>query len=195
MTVSVQVPYLSLLANGTMTDFVFNFGYIETLDVYVRSNGITLTQFSDYTIESTDIYAGGTVVFQNAPAANAIIEIIRITTKSQEIDYESFTSFPADTHEFGMDKDMYILQEMINGAYVIIDGTTGEVTFLTFDLDVALSQYILTITNSGGTDADLPMWVSDTTAGVYAAIVDLEANIPADGAASSEPDGVIYIGI
>ncbi len=55
MTVNVQDPYRNLIADGVLTTFTFDFGYVETLDVYVVVNGLTLTEYSDYTINSTDI--------------------------------------------------------------------------------------------------------------------------------------------
>jgi hypothetical protein len=194
MTVNVQIPERAMIADGVLTTFTFDFGYIESLDVYVQVDGVTQTEYSDYTISSTDIYQGGEIEFTTAPAALAVVFVFRFTTRSQNVDYESFTSFPADTHEWNSDKDMYILQELIRGSYSGTD-SSGNPILLTFDLDTFLSEFFTRVTNSGGTDADLPMWVTDATAGVYAATVDLEANIPADEAVSTKPDGYIYIGI
>jgi hypothetical protein len=194
MTVNVQIPERAMIADGVLTTFTFDFGYIESLDVYVLVDGVAQTEYSDYTINSTDIYQGGEIEFTTAPASGAVGFIFRFTTRSQNVDYESFTAFPADTHEWNSDKDMYILQELIRGSYSGID-ENGNPIALTFDLDTFLSEFFTRVTNSGGTDADLPMWVTDATAGVYAATVDLEANLPADESVSTKPDGYIYIGI
>jgi hypothetical protein len=194
VTVSVQIPYRALVADGTQTIFTYDFGYVESLDLYIVVNGELMTEYSQYTIESDNIDEGGQVVFVTAPATGLIVQIIRFTTRSQNVDYVETQPFPADTHEWNLDKITYILQELIKGAWSGTDDN-GNPTYLTFDLDVFLAEYFTRVTNSGGTDADLPMWTTAEYAGVYAAEVDLEANLPADEAVSTKPDGFIYIGI
>jgi hypothetical protein len=193
VTVNVEPPYANFVGNGVTTIFPFSFGYVESLDIYVLLDGVTLSEFSGYTIATTDNDEGGEVVFVTAPAVDALVQIIRFTTRSQQVDYESFSSFPADTHEWNLDKDTYILQELIGGSYQGFD-TTGNPIFITFNLTTFLEEYLVRIDNSGGTDAELPMWVSNTTAGVYAGTFDLAANIPADESATTEPDGYIWLG-
>jgi hypothetical protein len=193
MTVQVKIPYNSLLGDGTNTTFVFTYSLTEEYDLYVKVDGLEMQEYTDYTVENVT-NDGGEIEFVDPPASAAVVLIYRFTTRSQEIDYETGKAFPLVTHEDGFDKFMRILQELITGTFTGIDEDGNPFT-LTFDLSVTPEEYILTVNNSGGTDADLPMWTSDEYAGVYAAIVDLEANIPADGAATTRPDGFIFIGI
>jgi hypothetical protein len=186
VTVQVQIPYISFTANGTQLIFTFSYGFVESLDVDVEVDSVEQIEFSDYTLTYTNNYDGGTITFTTAPVAGAIVEIIRMTTKSQNVDYESFTSFPADTHEWNLDKITYILQELIDGV------TEGG---LSFDLSTQQDEFSVTVLNSGGTDALLPLWTTAALAGVYSATVDIAANIPADGSASSKEEGHIFIGI
>jgi hypothetical protein len=193
MTVQVKIPYNSLVADGANTTFVFTYSLTEEEDLYVLVSGVLQQEFSDYTIENVT-NDGGEIEFAEAPAADAVVLIYRFTTRSQEIDYITGNAFPLESHENGFDKFMRILQELINGTFTGI-GDDGNPFALTFDLSTTTYEFIVTVNNSGGTDADLPMWTSAEFAGVYAATVDLEANIPADEAVSTKPDNYIYIGI
>jgi hypothetical protein len=193
MTVQVKIPYNSLVADGTNTTFVFTYSLTEEEDLYVLVSGVLQQEFSDYTIEDVT-NDGGEIEFAEAPTADAVVLIYRFTTRSQEIDYITGNAFPLESHENGFDKFMRILQELIAGTFTGIDDD-GNPFALTFDLSTTTYEFIVTVNNSGGTDADLPMWTSAEFAGVYAATVDLEANIPADEAVSTKPDNYIYIGI
>ena len=189
MTTNQQIPFHNYTGNGSLKIFPFIFDLIEAADLFVVVDNVPQTQFSDYTIEPM-FEDGGDIVFTEPPVSGAAVLIFRATTKSQQVDYESFTSFPADTHEWNLDKFCLILQELING---VIAGDDGE--FITFDLSVGQAEFILNVLNSGGTDAALPMWTDEEFAGVYAASVDLEANLPADESVTTKPDGYVWLGI
>jgi len=75
-----------------------------------------------------------------------------------------------------------ILQELL-----LDDGSgTG-----TFNLSAQQAETLVTILNSGGSDAIIPSWVSATLAGVFHGEVTLSA--PADSAATTKPDGYIWV--
>ncbi len=189
MTTNQQIPYHNYTGNGSLSIYPFIFDLIETADLFVVVDNVPLTEFSHYTVEPM-FEDGGNIIFTEPPDSGAAILIYRATTKSQQVDYESFTSFPADTHEWNLDKFCLILQELING---VIDGVSGQL--VTFDLSVGQAEFILNVLNSGGTDAALPMWTDAEFAGIYAAEVDLEANLPNDGTATTKPEGFIWLGI
>ncbi len=193
MTIRVEIPYASLLGDGTKVTFPFSYSLTEEEDLYVKVDGELQTEFSEYIIEDvTD--DGGFITFAEAPVNGAVILIYRRTTKSQEIDYMLGEAFPLETHEDGFDKFMRILQELINGTFTGI-GDDGEPFTLTFDLSVTQQAVTVTIVNSGGTDAVIPAWVSGETAGVYHGETVAEASVPADGSASTKPDGYVILGI
>ena len=182
MTVPIQIPYNSLVGDGSITTFVFTFGLVENYDLVVAVDGTVVTEYSDYTIENlTD--DGGEVEFIEAPAGDILI--LRRTTMTQQVDYVTGEAFPAETHEWNLDKIVYILQELRQG---LLDG------LLSFDLSTTPYAEYVTVNNSGGTDADIPAWVSGTLAGVYHGEYGLEASLPADEALTDKPDGYVWLG-
>ena len=140
-------------------------------------------EFSQYIIENLT-GEGGDIVFQPnfIPPAAARVFIRRRTTLSQEVDYLLFEAFPAETHEFNLDKITYILQELLGSALA-----GGNITF---DLDAVPKEFEVEITNTGGTNADIPGWESAETAGVFFGEVTLAA--PADESVATKPDGYVY---
>ena len=200
MTTNVQIPYVDLIGNGTTVRYPFTFGIVENVDLIVLiapaagSSDLTLQiEYSQYTIENvTDV--GGDVLFEIAPPADSRVLILRRTTMSQNVDYETDEPFQAETHEWNLDKITYILQELIGGAWGGLDGD-GNPIYMTFDLDAVQNAYTVTITNSGGTDAEIPAWVDETYAGVMHGEVMDAASIPADESVTTDPDGHFYIGI
>lgn len=142
-------------------------------------DAILQTEFSDYEIPA-GFEQGGSVVFFNPPAANAVIRLERKTDITQQVDY-TLAAFPSQTHENQLDKIVMILQELLYGR---IEGD------LTFDLSTTQGISTVTIVNSGGTDATIPAWVNATLAGVFHGEV---GTAPADESATSKPDGYIWI--
>ena len=193
MTLNVEVPVISYKGDGVKVLYTFDFSLTEEEDVYVRINNVLVTEFSEYTVQNVTT-TGGEILFAEAPADGTIIVISRDTDKSQQVDYIQYAAFPAETHEAELDKIVRILQELINGTFIGYD-EDGNQVFLSFDLEGVAQLTTVDITNSGGTDAAIPVWVSGTLAGVYIGETSLEANIPADGAATSQPDGYVWLGV
>ena len=187
MTVNVQIPYNAYIGNGVIDLFSFTFGLIEPFDLIVLVNQIVQIENINYTLnpstdvsESSQFWKGGDVVFTLPPDAGADVLILRKTTISQQLDYTA-SAFPSETHEEGLDKLIFILQELITG---ILDGT------LSFDLSTQQDVGSVTILNSGGTDALLPSWVNGILAGVFHG--EITAIAPADGEATAKPDGFTW---
>ena len=198
MTTNVQIPYNDLIGNGTTVRYPYTFGIVENVDLIVLtqvtgSDLVLNIEYSNYTLENiTDI--GGDVLFTTVPEDGVRVLILRRTTMSQNVDYETGEPFQAETHEWNLDKITYILQELIGGARGGLDAD-GNPIIITFDLDAVQNAYTVTITNTGGTDAEIPAWVDATYAGVMHGEVMLEVNVPADESATTDPDGHFYIGI
>ena len=193
MTNPVQIPLNHYVGNGSKTSYAFTFYLIEPVDLIVLVDNVLQINYSDYTIRP-DYLEGGYIDFTVAPVDVSDILIYRRTTKSQNVDYESYTSFPADTHEWNLDKITKILQELIVGVIEGIDGD-GNPFRLTFDLSATPYEEYVRINNSGGTDADIPSWVNATLAGVYYGETVAAASLPAADSATTKPDGYIWLGI
>lgn len=98
MTVPSQTPKVTHTANGTTKSFAFTFRVRKTshLSVYVDSTLKTLG--THYTVTSTNLAAGGTVVFVTAPANGAKVRIYRNMPYSRtDFDYQTSGTFPAAT--------------------------------------------------------------------------------------------------
>ena len=91
------------------------------------------------------------------------------------------SAFPSETHEEGLDKLVFILQELLTG---VIGGD------ITFDLTVQQNEQDVLIINSGGTDALLPSWVNGELAGVFHG--EITSAAPADESITIKPDGYTW---
>lgn len=118
MTVSSTTNRMDYTGDGVTTDFSFPYVFFEDadLDVYVDDTLKALN--SDYTISGTFAngrYASGAnVVFAVAPANATSIAIVRDVPYTQEIDYSPYDSFPAETHETGLDKNTIMAQQLLS---------------------------------------------------------------------------------
>ena len=187
MTVNSQIPYNSYLGNGAIDLFSFTFGLIEPADLLVLVDHVQQIQGIDYTVTpstavsaTSQFWKGGDVVFTAPPAAGVDVLILRKTSITQQLDYTA-SAFPSATHEEGLDKLVFILQELITG---VLDGD------VTFDLTTEQGESTVTVINSGGTNAVLPSWVSGLLAGVFHG--EITALAPDDGSATSKPDGYTW---
>ncbi len=189
MTTDVQVPYIDVVGDGTKLLFTFEFSIVESMDLLVLVSGVLQVENSTYQVVNiTD--DGGEILFSEPPPAGSRVLIFRATTVSQNVDYRAFDKFPADTHEWNLDKITFILQELINGAFVGKDSDGNDV-YMTFDLSVSAGETTVTIHNSGGTDAILPPWESGVSAGVFHG--ELTDSAPPDESATTKPDGYVWI--
>lgn len=189
MTTDVQRPYDIYVGNGTLTLYAYTFSRVEDADILVLVGGAIQTLFTDYIIQNQQD-VGGEIVFTTAPAALAVILILRKTTMSQQLDYITPDGFPTESHENELDKITYILQELL-GAGLGGIGADGEPIYLTFDLSIVQGVVSVTIVNSGGTDAVIPDWVSGTLAGVFHG--EITDSAPAADSATAEADGHVWL--
>ena len=192
MTLNTEIPYETYYGDGTNTVFTFDFSLTEEQDFYLNVDNVLAIRYSDYDLLNvTD--TGGEITFFTAPAADSLVQLYRRTNLTQQVDYEQYEAFPAETHEEELDKIVRILQELRRGLLTWIDGDGNQQT-LSFDLDTETREFDVEITNTGGTNAIIPPWVSATSAGVYIGEYTEAANIPADGSATTKPDGYIWLG-
>lgn len=190
MTLPLQQPYTRLIGNSALDRYPFSFTIADNSELLVFVNGVLLIEFSTYTLENvTD--AGGDVVLSDYPEDGAVIYLLRKTVINQQVDYTS-APFEVESHEGALDKMMRILQELTGGTFTVYD-SDGNLVVLSLDLSVTAEETTITINNSGGTDAVLQPWESGTKAGVFHG--EITSSAPADGEATTKPDGYVYIEI
>lgn len=105
MTINSATNKVIYTANGVLTDFDFTFKTFQASDIQVylddvlQGSGYSVTLNSDQ-----ETSPGGTVIFDVAPADQTNITIVREVPLSQNVDYQPYDPFPANTHEAALDK-------------------------------------------------------------------------------------------
>jgi hypothetical protein len=152
---------------------------------YVNLNGVRLKEGVEYELEDFTEEFGGTMVFYEPPAVDDSVFIYRKTPITQQVDYVEDEPFPADTHEFQLDKDTRILQELFFGGVAF----GGEV-----DLASVPHETEVEITNTSGTNAFIQPWTIDgLLAGVsMGEVVPDGENAPLDGNPTTKPNGYLW---
>lgn len=117
MTISTTASRISYNGNGTTVAFSFPYRFLTNADlvvVRVAANGTetTLALGTDYTVTGADDDAGGTVTCVSAPASGARLVIYRSVDITQEVDYITGDSFPAETHERALDRLTMVAQQL-----------------------------------------------------------------------------------
>jgi len=115
MTLTVQTPTVQYDGDGITTVFPYVFTVDQGSELVVTLDDTEQIEFSDYTVENiTEL--GGEVHFIVAPAFESILLIARRTQLEQQVDYEPFAAFPADTMEWSLDRIVRMIQELKGGV-------------------------------------------------------------------------------
>jgi len=122
MTIDVQTPTVEYTGDGFQTLFTYTFTVDLGSELVVKVDDTEQVEFSDYIIQNVTP-AGGEVLFTVPPADQTKIRIFRRTPLEQQVDYEPFEAFPADTLEWSLDRIIRIIQEFHAGVQ---DGGTGS---------------------------------------------------------------------
>ena len=117
MTLTTTTQKLIYTGNGSLTEFAYTW-LINTntdLKVYLRTIATgaeslqTLT--THYSVSGVGSASGGNVTFVSAPADTLQVVIVRAVPLTQDTDYVSNDSFPAETHESALDTLMMAVQD------------------------------------------------------------------------------------
>ena len=186
MTVQFEVPYIGYTANGRTTVFTFQWSACDVGDNYVDIDGVRATEGVEYELENYDEANGGDIVFSEPPVSGTSIVIFRKTPITQEINYEEGKPFQAETHEYGMDKDTRILQE--------IDANIGSEFGAGVNLSADQQPAETIIVNDSGSDAHINPWTTDgIDSGVFMGEVLLDGQTsPVVDDPTDKPEGYIW---
>lgn len=114
MTVGALTPSKSYTENGVTVSFAVPFRYLAADDLAVSRvvGGVetTLTYGVDWSATTGPTDAGGTLTLAST-TAGATLKIRRATARTQQTDYATGDSFPADSHEAALDRLTLIVQE------------------------------------------------------------------------------------
>ena len=141
MTISTTTSRAAYAGNGVTTIFSFPYRFLVNGDLEVTlfaADGTSTLKVltTDYTVLGADDDAGGSVTMLVAPAVGQTLVIRRVVDLTQETDYSSGDSFPAETHERALDKLTMMdqqLQEQVDRAVTVpVDNDTfsGELPMI-----------------------------------------------------------------
>jgi hypothetical protein len=185
VTVNSEIPVIKYVGNGVTTDFPFTWSSGDPTEIYVELNRVPLIEGILYELTEYTEDFGGTMTFNDPVAIGDEVLIYRDTPVTQQVDYLEGEPFPANTHEFQMDKDTRILQEIIEGGRAV----GGRV-----DLEAIQNPTEVIIDNSSGTNAVILPWSTDgLSAGVATGeVIPNGGTPPEDTEPTDKPEGYIW---
>lgn len=124
MTVESQVNKTEAMVMGSSATYDFSFHVLlndpteneakQAIKVSI-SDGVTTTQLeygTDYTVSLNDDGNGGTVTVADVKTSDYSLIIYREYDFKQGSDYQNYNSFPADTLESNLDKNVMVAQQL-----------------------------------------------------------------------------------
>jgi hypothetical protein len=132
MTISQVDNRQQRVGNGVSVSFAFTRRFFFKSDLQVFVND-ALVDPTLYNVTNTGTEGGGAVVFLTAPAAGAIVTILRVLPMTQQTDYQANDPFPAETHEAALDRLTLLAQQNAEGLgrALRVSVPTGEIEPLT----------------------------------------------------------------
>lgn len=105
MTVTTTLRRVTYVASGSDT-FAYTFLTYDEDWLFVYVDDVLQTITTDYTVTGVGNPGGGNIVFEagSIPTAGQVVLILRTVPRTQEIDYQDGSKFPADSHEQALDK-------------------------------------------------------------------------------------------
>lgn len=190
MTISTTASRIAYTGNGVTTAFSFPNRFFANTDlvvVKVSTLGVetTLTLTTDYTVTGADLDAGGTVTCVVAPAVGERLVIYRDMDYTQEVDYTSGDSFPAETHERALDRLTMQNQQLKDAVDRSVK--VSETSTITPDELVDSINDAVIASAASATAAD----ASADAAALSATAADASADAAAASAASIDPASLL----
>jgi hypothetical protein len=102
MPVQEQTPYTEHVGNGVTTTFAYQFKVLELQDLEVQVDGVI--QVGNYSVTGLGNDAGGTVVFDVAPANLAAILLVSEVVLERSTDYQENGDLQSSTLDADFDR-------------------------------------------------------------------------------------------
>lgn len=138
--------------DGSNTTFSVQFALLSNSQVKVsRYDALTeideeLTLGVEYNLTGSPATA---VEFVSAPTANQEITVYRETPKTQTVDYDDTSAFPAEAHELAMDKMVMMIQELQNSIdNLSVSVPTGSGAFVRLPAQAIIASGTITTANN-----------------------------------------------
>ncbi|SAL59739.1 parallel beta-helix repeat-containing protein [Caballeronia peredens] len=108
MTVTTDIARIAYTGDGSSAVFAFPYYFLAASDIHVFVNFIEVT--TGFTVTGAGNQAGGSVAFSSAPAAGAVVQLIRDPDLLQQTKLPPNDPFPSDAVEKALDKLTMIVQ-------------------------------------------------------------------------------------
>ncbi len=107
MTLLTTVSEIAYIGQAGQTVFPYTFRVDQKDDMTVLLDGVVLDQ-GRWSITDLGEAGGGNVVLdtEDPPiiTQSTVVGLVRLVDPTQEVDYQPFDAFPAETHERALDK-------------------------------------------------------------------------------------------
>jgi hypothetical protein len=186
------------IGNGVTVAFPTGFYFLRNSDVVVTvtsTSGVdsVKTEVTHYTLSGALSPTGGSVTMLSAPASGEKVTIDRLVPLTQETDYVSGDSFPAETHEQGLDKAMMAASQSINQSRrsFRVRGSDGEIA------EMSLINSGVVGTTAGGVPKMLSGTEIQELLNLPATVIDQPTKTFADATAraAATPDFLGQVGV
>lgn len=171
LTTAATIQYDGLIGQDA---FAYNFRVDKKTDMNVLLDGSLMDQ-GDFSITNLGEPNGGVVTLNTPLSVEAVVVLARIVPATQEVDYQPFDAFPAETHEGALDKLTMLSQQnedAIRRSFrfpigdesdpVLPEATARSLLFLSFD---AVGDIALVAGTGGGDPNAVQKPLSSVTAG------------------------------
>lgn len=131
MTVSINQPINSSIANGITAVFPYGFKINHAGDVLVTVNGVKRTLSTHYTVDGVgvddDVHVGGNITFQPGflPEAGAIVTRRRLMAFQRTTSFQNLGDLLASTLNQDQDDPVMMIQQLAATALQLIQDGSG----------------------------------------------------------------------
>lgn len=126
MTVPVQVPITSAVANGVTTVFPYQFKVARSGDLVVTVNGLVRTEGTHYTVDGVGNDAGGNVTFLLAPIDTAKVVLRRVMAFKRDTNFATLGDLLAATLNLDQDDPVMMIQQLAATTLQLTEDGDGE---------------------------------------------------------------------
>lgn len=157
MTIQSLVTRNQYVGNGITQQFFYHFRIIDADDIIVilRENDVETKAIlgTDYTITGVNLDGGGSIMFNDAPAAGVIVSLVRDAKSIQPETYVENDSFPASSHELALDRATTNIQTIYDRTDLslklpVSTNVTKIDTTLGF-IDKSVAGYVIAVNEDG----------------------------------------------
>ena len=113
MTITTVDNKVEYVGDGVTVLFAFTFKTTDVNDIEVYEDGVlTGASVSVLLNPDQDTSPGGSVTLGVAPLTDVVVSVMRILDLDQQMDYNSYTKFPAVSHEDAIDEITMMVQQL-----------------------------------------------------------------------------------